>query len=505
SYNSQREERVNQGGQGDPFGTITHQYERTTSTGFSFFLDKALPFRNSFLFGGDFYHERLNFPAFTFNPRTNTSVASRPRIPDNARFDSGGIYVQDAWQSIPDRLRITGALRYGAAVYKVRAADSPLVNGRGLFQDDSLRVAGFSGRIGTVVRVIDNLRLAFNYSRGFRYPSATDLGTLGLTGDGFEVDYLSAINLGGTIGTTAGGDAVSTGLPVARQRSEFSNNYDASLRWTSKRFDTEFTAFRLDIEDTITKQALILPQGAVGQFLGDQRISSQLANGVVFVPASTAPVLVRANFTSAKLFGIEYELETRITRDFNFRGNFTYIHAEDKATGLPPNIEGGTPPPTGFLSLKYAPDGKKYWIEAYTTLANRQDRLSSLDLSDRRTGAPRSRTQIANFFRRGACVRGLTNNPDGVCGTGDETILLATGETLAQVQNRVLGVGVNSSQLFTYLPGYGLFNLRGGFTVNENSKVFIAFENILDQQYRNPSWGVDGAGRSLTVQYRYKF
>lgn len=505
SYNSQREERVNQGGQGDPFGTITHQYERTTATGFSFFLDKELPFRNSFLVGGDFYHERLNFPAFTFNPRTNISIASRPRIPDNTRFDSGGVYIQNAWQAIPNRLRITGALRYGAAVYKVRAADSPIVNGNRLFQDDSLRFADFSGRIGTVVRVIDNLRVAFNYSRGFRYPSATDLGTLGLTGDGFEIDYLTAINLGGTIGTTAGSDAVSTGLPVARQRSEFSNNYDASLRWTSKRFDTEFTAFRLDIEDTITKQALILPQGAVGRFLGNQQISSQLANGVVFVPASTAPVLVRSNFTSAKLFGIEYELETRITRDFSFRGNFTYIRAEDKATGLPPNIEGGTPPPTAFLSLKYAPVGKRYWIEAYSTLANRQDRLSSLDLSDRRTGAPRTRAQIANFFRRGACVRGLTNNPNGICGTGDETILLTTGETLTQVQDRVLGVGVNSSQLFTYLPGYGLFNLRGGFTVNENSKVFIAFENILDQQYRNPSWGIDGAGRSLTVQYRYKF
>ena len=505
SYNSQREERVNQGGQGNPFGAITHQYERTTAKGFSFFLDKELPFRNSFLIGGDFYHERLDFPAFTFNPVNNTSVASRPRIPDNARFDSGGVYIQDAWQTIPNRLRITGALRYGAAVYKVRASDSPIVNGSRLFQDDSLRFADFSGRIGTVVRVIDNLRLAFNYSRGFRYPSATDLGTLGLTGDGFEIDYLTAINLGGTIGTTAGTDAVSTGLPVARQRSEFSNNYDASLRWTSKRFDTEFTAFRLDIEDTITKQALILPQGAVGQFLGDQQISSQLANGVVFVPASTVPVLVRSNFTSAKLFGIEYELETRITADFKFQGNFTYIRAEDKATGLPPNIEGGTPPPTAFLSLKYAPVGKTYWIEAYSTLANRQDRLSSLDLSDRRTGATRSRAQIANFFRRGACVQGLTNNPNGICGSGDETILLATGETLAQVQNRVLGVGVNSAPLFTALPGYGLFNLRGGFTVNENSKVFIAFENILDQQHRNPSWGTDGAGRSLTVQYRYKF
>ncbi len=60
-----------------------------------------------------------------------------------------------------------------------------------------------------------------------------------MTGDGYEIDYLRAINLSGTIGTTADANAVLTGLPVAKQRSEFSNNYDASLRWTSKRFDTE--------------------------------------------------------------------------------------------------------------------------------------------------------------------------------------------------------------------------------------------------------------------------
>jgi outer membrane receptor protein involved in Fe transport len=516
SYNSQREERVNQGGQGNPLGIVTHQYERTSSIGVSFFLEKELPFRNSFLIGGDFYHEKVNAPAFTFDPATNTSFLSRPRIPDEARFDTGGIFIQNAWQAIPDRLRITGALRYSSAYYQVQATDSPIVNGQTLFGDDKLRVADFSGRIGAVVRVGGGLRAAFNYSRGFRYPSITDLGTLGLTGDGFEIDYTTAINLGGTIGTTAGSTAVSTGLPVAKQRSEFSDNYDASIRYTNKRFDSEFTAFQLDINDAITKQALILPAGSVGKFLGDQPITSQSANGVVFVPLSTAPVLVRSNFTAARLYGIEYELETQITNELKFRGNYTYIHAKDKATGLPPNIEGGTPPPTGFLSLRYAPVGRRFWVEAYSTLADKQERLSTLDLSDRRTGAPRSRTQIQNFFRRGACVRGITTpGTTGQCGSAGGT-LIATGETLAQVQNRLLPLGATINgvfiasndtnvPLFTRLPGYGLFNLRGGFNVSENSQFFIQFENLFDKSHRNPSWGIDGVGRNLMLQYRYKF
>jgi len=519
SYNSQREERVNQGGQGNPAGDITHQYERTSVTGFSGFLDKQLPFNNSFLLGGDFYHEKINSPAFTFNPATNISFLSRPRIPDEARFDSSGIFVQDAWQAIPDRLRITGALRYGSAYYCVNAADSPvfaLATTR--VQDDRQRFSDFSGRVGSVVRVADGLRLAFNYSRGFRYPNVTDLGTLGLTGDGFEVDYSSAISLGGTIGTTAGASAVSTGLPVARQRSEYSNNFDAGVRYTNKRFDTEFTAFRLDINDAITKQALILPQTANGQFLGDQQIrviAPVGGSGVVIVPISTSPVLVRSNFTSAKLYGVEAEVEARITKEYKFQGNYTYIRAADKATGLPPNIEGGTPPPTGFLSLKYTPFGKRFWIEGYTILAAKQDRLSSLDLSDRRTGAPRTRGQIQNFFRRGACVRGLTTPGTTGCGSAGG-ILTATGETLAQVQDRLLPIGAvingvtvidnnTAVPLFTSLPSYALFNLRGNIQISENSSVFLAFENIFDNFYRNPSWGIDGAGRNFTVQYRFKF
>lgn len=504
SYNSQREERVNQGGQGNPVGDITHQYERTTVWGTSFFLDKQLGHRNSFLVGGDYYRERLNSPAYTHNPVTNAVTLSRPRVPDEARFNSGGVFVQDQWDAIPDRLRITGALRYSGMSYRVRAADSPIVNGAPLWSDDELTVADLSGRLGAVVRPTKDLRIAFNYGRGFRYPSMTDLGTLGLTGDGFEVDHISSGALGGTIGTTAGTDAVSTGLPVAKQISEKSNSYDIGLRYRRKAFDTEFTVFRLDIVDAITKQALILPPGAVGQPLGDQTITNQLASGVVFVAASTSPVLVRANFTEAKIWGIEFENEAKLTSNLTFKANFTYIKAADKATGLPPNIEGGTPPPNAFLSLRR--NWSRFWIEGYSTLAARQARLSSLDLSDRRTGAARSRTQIENYFRRGACVLGLTFNVAGTCNASVNTYTLRpTGENITQVLTRVLGPGFPPTPLFTAMPGYGLANVRGGITINENANVFWAFENIFDQFYRNPSWGIDGAGRNFTAQLRLKF
>jgi outer membrane receptor protein involved in Fe transport len=505
SYNAQREERVNQGGQGNPNGDITHQYERTQVFGINAFVDKQLTQRNTLLLGTDFYRETVISPAFTVNPVTNRSTLSRPRIPDGAHYELGGFYVQDVFEAIPNKLRLSGALRYNIASYLSSAANSPVVGGQRLWPDDSLRVKDFSGRVGLVLTPARPVSIAFNYSRGFRAPNITDLGTLGLTGDGFEADFFSAAALGGTIGTTAGNDAVSSGIAVQRQRSEVSNNFDLGVRIRHKRFDTDLTWFLTDINGAIVKQALILPPGAVGRFLGDQQIDFQdPTRGWVTVPLSTAPVLIRANFTDARLYGLEYTLDARLSHDWTFGGNFTYVHAKDKANDLPPNIEGGTPAPTGFLRLRYEPAGKNFWVEGYSTLADRQSRLSSLDLSDRRTGATRSRGQIANFFRRGACVRGLVApGPDGRCATGNETILIPTGETLAQVQNRVLGTAT-SAPLFTYIPGYGLINMRGGYRF-EKSEVSIDFENITDHNYRGLAWGIEGPGRSVTARYRYRF
>ena len=519
SYNTQREERVNQGGRGNPFATITHQKERTKAFGLNGYLDKQFTSSNTMLIGADIYRETIDAPAYTFDPVTNRDVLSRPRVPNGARYISAGAYIQDVADLAGGRLRLSGALRYNVASYRSRAANAPVVNGRPLFPDDSLRADDFSGRFGIVGRIAPGLNLVFNYSRGFRAPSVTDLGTLGLVGNGFEADALTAIALGGQIGTAADATAVTSGRAVQVLRSETSNNFDGGLRYRRHNFDTDLTLFLTDVNHGISQQTLILPPGAVGRLLGDQPITQQLASGAVIVPLSTNPVLVRANFTDARIYGLEYEINYHFTRDWAFGGNFTMIRAYDRATGLPPNIEGGTPPATGFMRLRYEPSGRHYFVEAYSTLVGRLNRLSTLDLADRRTGAARSRNDIRDFFRRGACVRGLVNpGPDGRCASSpaDETILIPTGETLLQVQNRLLPVGavingvrvVNDQTtvpLFPYLPGYGLFNLRSGFRFGEGSRITLDFENIFDHNYRGPSWGVDGPGRSVTARYQYRF
>jgi hemoglobin/transferrin/lactoferrin receptor protein len=216
-------------------------------------------------------------------------------------------------------------------------------------------------------------------------------------------------------------------------------------------------------------------------------------------------VLVRANFDDARIYGFEHTLDARVTDDWTVSTIFTYLHARDKRTDLPPNIEGGTPAPEGYLKIRYAPARRRFWVEPYIHAAGRQDRLSSLDLDDRRTGAGRSRTSIANFFNNGARFRGLVSaGPDGIAGNADDR-LIPTGETLAQVQDRVLGVGVNSSSLFTAVPGYITFNVRGGVRFAERHELLIDFENIGDRNYRGLSWGLDAPGRGVFIRYITRF
>ena len=519
SYNGQREERINQGGNGNPFAAITNQRERTTVFGFNFYVDKQLGERNTILLGADVYRDKIAAPAFTTDPVSRAVVASRPRIPNGARYLSYGFFGQDVFTVIPDRLRISGAIRYNVASYKASSADAPIVGGQPLFPSDSERFAAFSGRIGAVITIGGGFDIAAKYARGFRAPNTTDLGIVGLVGTGFEVNSQTAAGLGGFIGTTAGTDAVSTGIPVTRLTPETSDDLDLALRYTSRRFSAELVGFTNKLNDVYFDQALILPPGAVGKFLGSERITYQdPTKGWVSVGTSPgvpgSPVLVRVNFDAARFNGVEFNSQARFNDQFSAKANLTYIRAYNIRDGLPPNVEGGVPNPAAFLSLRYQPRSN-FYLEAYSTLTGRQRRLSSLDLNDRRTGAARSRAAIQNFFRRGACVRGLTTPGAGGCNTAGG-ILIPTGETLAQVQNRLLPIGSTINgvtvvdnntnvPLFTAVPGYGLVGLRGGVRFGERSEVLFDFENIADKQYRGISWGIDGAGRGITLRYRYKF
>jgi len=65
--------------------------------------------------------------------------------------------------------------------------------------------------------------------------------------------------------------------------------------------------------------------------------------------------------------------------------------------------------------------------------------------------------------------------------------------------------GVESVPLFPAVPAYITFGLRAGLRLGAKQDCVIAFANIGDRNYRGVSWGLDAAGRGLSVAYRIGF
>jgi outer membrane receptor protein involved in Fe transport len=500
SLNVQREERVNQGGNGNPAATIGHEPERTGVHGVQLNASKRLQDRHTVLVGADAYFESLTSPAFNVDPTTGAVSLGRPRVPDGATFRQNGAFAQTTYDIAPDRLSVMGAVRAGFTSYAAHAALAPIVNGRPLWPDDALSTASVTYRLGAVATPAPAWAVTAAVATGYRAPHMTDLGTLGLTGSGFELAAPDLSGWNAVVGTTADRGAVSTGDRVEQVAPEKAFNIDIGVRYSARRLKTDVNAYVNRISGNIQKVAVILPPGAVGTTVGGEAITSQTPAGAVFVAASTVPVLVRANFDAARLWGVEWRGTIDATDHLSAGWAYTYSRARDLATGLPPNIEGGTPAPGGTVWARFAPRAASWWLQPYFSFASEQSHLSSLDLGDRRTGAGRSRANIQSFFRNGARARGWTDpGADGAFGTADD-LLIVTGETLAQIQDRVLGPGVDNAPLFTAIPGYAVFGVRAGWRFGPH-KVLIDLENLGDENYRGVSWGMDAPGRGVTVRY----
>ena len=503
SYNTQYEERVNQGGSGNPTAAINHEPETTATHAFQVRAQRAAG-SHTLSFGGDLSFEKVSGVSIAENAVTGATSLRRGRVPDGATYRSGGIYLQDSFDPTP-RAHLVGAVRASFARYESSASTAPVVSGRPLWPDDRLSASAVTFRLGATYELTRGLRAIAHVGRGFRAPHITDLATLGLTGTGFEASYDSVAALGAEIGTTADAAAVSTGRKVAVLEPETSLTWEFGFNLNRGAIETRMTIFWNDIKGNIEKYAAILPQGAVGRLIGSEPITSQQPNGVVFVGLSPNPVLIRANQENSRIFGIEHEARVRVSDSISLRTSATYLHAELTATGAPPNIEGGTPNPDAWISLRWTHGSKKFYVEPYAHLAAEQKRLSTLDLGDRRTGASRSRNSITAFFNNGARARGYAApGADGRLGTADD-LLIATGETLSQIITRVLGPSGASNSLYPTVHGYQVFGVRAGWSFARRHQITLDVENLTDENYRGPSWGMDAAGRNIFARYSVKF
>ena len=503
SYNGQRDDRRSQSinnAQGLR-SRISDEFNLTRAFGYQAQATTRIKRSHAFTFGAEFYDERITSRKqdFSFSNATLafTNVADvRARFPNGSTYRTLGLFAQDIATLVPQRLTAHLGIRYSLFNYNQTSAGNPLdASGRPIVPNVEENFDDVTFNTGLTFTINRHFNLTGNVSRGFRAPNVNDFAATGLSGLGFEVSPDEGVRLNGSTGALDSARRLTDIRPLEPIRAEQLYSYEAALRFLSSRFSGSVGVFDSEITNLIERRTLLLPSGAVGQLVGGQPIIRQDATGAVFTSLSSSAVFVRTNALKVRLRGVESSVAVKLRRDLELNANAFYVRGTDLHTGAPPNLENGIPPMTGFVGVKWEPAGRPWWIELYSNFAAPQRRFSDNDISQARIGGIRTKEEIAAFFNGGAVPRGLVRNG----------ILLPTGETLAQVQLRVLGPGLLPNQLFTKNPGFALLNLRGGFRIGERSSVTLILENIFDKNYRTMGSGIDGPGTNAAVRYSFSF
>ena len=472
------------------FPDSTLRIEETSVTAFGYeALASTSTADHLISFGGEVYDEYID--AFRNEVRNGVAEGVRPRVPDGSRYTSLGIFVLDDWTAIANRLQVSSGLRFSYFKASTDVRDN-IIDGTATVPsiDDSVGEITFNA--GATYQLSDEAGVYGRLARGFRAPSLFDLSEQGFTGGGFEVAPMDAVDIGALIGDSAGSSAVSTGILWTQLEPELLWSIEAGFRWRQpgRRFD--FAFFDSELTDSISRRTLIVPTDVVGQTIGGVEITAQDDEGRIFVERDDRPAVSRANIGHSRVWGVEWLLEQTLGTNWLFRFKGGVQRGRELDTGF----HAGKIAPDNFDAvLRWNQPGGRLWWEGVFVVMLTQDRWNPADFNDARLGAFRDADSIADYFNNGAVELGVVR--DG--------ILLPTGETLSEVQLRVLGSGLEGNPLFIETPGWFTATVRGGFTFNANHELTVALANLFDRNYRLHGSGFDAAGFNATVGWRGRF
>ena len=468
--------------QARPAARLDRQSATTTAIGYQGQAHRAIASRHQLTFGAEFYDESIDGERQLIET-TGVITASRPDIPTGTGSQSFGAFAQQTVE-LGSRLTARGGLRFSHFNFST-TPDSVL----GVTAEDvTMRTVTF--QTAAVLRVTDHVNLTANITRGFRAPNAADFGSVGLTGGGgFEIAPSRAVDLGSFVGSTGAANAVSTGDLVPQLRPEVVYQYDVGAKARAGRFSGAVHIFDMELNDFIQRRSLVFGTDIVGTTIAGFTVVRQDAGGLAYIAQDVRPIATRVNIDRARILGYDVEGDIRLGRGWSSHAHYSQANGRILPAG---EFIRRMPPPMGGARVRW--DGDRFWAEGVVMVAGEQTRLNSGDLSDARIGGVRTRASIATFFNGTATDMGLVVNG----------VLVATGESLAAVQNRVLGTA-NSAPLFTTGAGHATLGLRGGIRVTPQFDVTLIGENLTDRNYRSYGSGVDAPGANLQARVRYRF
>ncbi len=198
--------------------------------------------------------------------------------------------------------------------------------------------SALSGNFGAVYRFTNELSLAGNVGRAFRFPTLFEMFTNG---------------------PHLGEDRYETGLPSARPETSLSS--DVSLRWQTPRLKGELTGYRNRIADYL----YISPTGQDVTFTDPESGESETLPGYRYLQ------------TPALFVGADVSAEVEAAPMLTVRGRFDLVHATNRATDEPLPL---IPPARGDVEAELHTVGPdRAYVNAAAQIVANQQRLGPFD------------------------------------------------------------------------------------------------------------------------------
>lgn len=297
-------------------------------------------------------------------------------------------------------------------------------------------------------------------------------------------------------------------------------NYEAGVTLQWRGTYARVHLFDAELHDAIVRRTLLFPLSATPSSLTGLPVSTidptpaQRAQDVASVATAIDPRAVKAfvNEGRTRYRGVDASLSVRPAPRWAVDLTYSLLNGHDLAPTRPVRR---LPPQQGYAAVRYQPGTRLSWIEVSAQLSDAQTALSGGDITDERIGGARRRSDITDFFQGTLASPYIGPGADDRAGTSDD-VFMPTGETLAQIRDRVLPLGATINgvtvatdgtrvPLYTATAGFVSLNVGAGFTIAGPVRLDVSLSNVLDRNYRIHGSGVDSPGINLFARLRVNF
>ncbi|KAA3615602.1 MAG: TonB-dependent receptor [Calditrichaeota bacterium] len=316
-------------------------------------------------FGLDYYSDFVNSKT-TVSSTDKIDVTTRGRFPDDSRYSSFGIFLEDEYSFSTD-WQANAGIRFSHFQTDFTIKDTTKLS----FEK---KYNALTGSFGIIYKPNQWSSLSTNISQGFRAPNLSDLAKFGESkGSIFEVPNLNV-------------------------------NPEKALS--------------IDLNYKLNKRLLKFSAAIYYMQISDLLISSNdLYNGSPNIVSGEDTLSVKSKQNGGKAFitGFESSLNFALSNSLKFRSNLSFTFGENQTANEP---VGGIPPLFGLVGASWQQN--KSFSEFYLRFAAAQTRLSSDDFDDPRIpigGTPewftlnvRTEYEFNNWIRLNLAVENILDH-----------------------------------------------------------------------------------------------